>query len=380
MVVSTRREVTVSGACEQPHHARSHPTKRKMASRFCGTLPRHATPSPTRSFSGATMLDIPAVVVFGEVILDLIAGPSGAHTPHTGGSPFNVALALARQDVPVRLLSPLSDDPIGDRFARRLTEAGGTLGGGRSARPTSVALVWIDANGQPDYALYRDGIADLDTTPEALQHATPAGTRLVHTGALTLTPEAVHLVHPWMQWLRTQGVTVSIDVNFRPKASRDLAAYIATVERTWPLCNMAKMSDEDLAGMGRSGPLDQEAARVMDQLPAHTGLVVITQGARGAYLLNRRGSAWVSAITPTRVVDTVGAGDCFQAGLLTALLERDLLRDQRFAFVNAETLRQLGQQAAHTAVLNVERAGCQPPMRAEVQRGMEAPLTPAEPS
>ena len=53
------------------------------------------------------MRALPSVVVFGEVILDLIAGPTGDHTPHTGGSPFNVALALARQDIPVHLLSPL---------------------------------------------------------------------------------------------------------------------------------------------------------------------------------------------------------------------------------------------------------------------------------
>ncbi len=310
------------------------------------------------------------VVVFGEVILDLIADTTGVHVPHTGGSPFNVALALARQGVAVHLLSPLSDDPIGDRFARVLTEAGGLAAGGRSTRPTSVALVWVDAEGQPDYALYREGIADLDTTPAALMAATPSETRLAHTGALTLTPSAVELVHPWMRWLRLQGVTISVDVNFRPRAARDLPAYIDAVERTHPLCDIVKLSDEDLRGMGRNGDLDAEADRILAQLPAHTGLVIVTEGAQGARLVNRRTRVHIPAVPVQTVADTVGAGDCFQAGLLTALLEQKLLDDHRFAHADAATLLAVAHQACATAAVNVERHGCQPPTRAEVHARM----------
>jgi len=311
-----------------------------------------------------------AIAVFGEVILDLIANSSGDHTPHLGGSPFNVALGLARQDIPVHLLSPLSDDPIGARFATAFTQAGGILQGGRSTRPTSLALVWVDSDGQPDYALYRQGIADLDTTAEALRAATPDHTILAHTGALTLTPDAIHIVQPWMRWLRGQGIVVSIDVNFRARAASDHAAYVRAVEQTYPLCDIVKLSEEDLSEMGRSGDLDEEADRILAQLPAATGLVVVTEGARGARLLNRTARVHVPAAAASTVIDTVGAGDCFQAGLLTAIYDRGLLTDHRYATADADILRALGEHARSCAVLNVERHGSDPPTRAEVQRRM----------
>jgi fructokinase len=307
------------------------------------------------------------IVVFGEVILDLIANAAGDHTPCTGGSPFNVALALARQDVGVRLLSPLSADAIGDRFAALLEAAGGEVGGGRSALPPSIALVWTDEKGQPDYILYRNGIADLDTTPERLAAATPPSTRLAHTGALTLTPSAVGLVQPWLRWLRAENIVVSLDVNYRSGATTDQQAYVGAIEQTLPLCDIVKLSDEDLRGMRRTGDLLDEAERILSTLPPEAGLVAVTAGGRGAVLQNRVARVSVPASPVARVVDTVGAGDCFQAGFLAALLERDLIRDHRYATVDATTLREVAEHAQLTAAHNVERQGCQPPTRLEVE-------------
>ena len=89
------------------------------------------------------------IAVLGEALIDLIAGDDGAYRPHLGGSPYNVAIGLARQGIDVSYLSSLSDDSFGDQLRESLSNEKVTVPlQRRSLWPTSLAVVTVDDGGQ----------------------------------------------------------------------------------------------------------------------------------------------------------------------------------------------------------------------------------------
>ena len=102
----------------------------------------------------------PRIVVAGEALVDLVPGDDGRLAPLPGGSPFNVAIGLGRLGVPTGYLGPVSDDGFGDLLAARLDDAQvERVLTGRSALPTSLAMVHLDATGHASYRFYLGGPA-----------------------------------------------------------------------------------------------------------------------------------------------------------------------------------------------------------------------------
>lgn len=311
-----------------------------------------------------------SVAVYGEALLDLILQPDGDYRPHMGGSPFNVALALARQDVSVSFLSPFGSDLGAAQLRGALLGAGVRLPAPPSDRPTSLALVFVDEEGQPDYALYRGDVADRDTTSDQLIALLPDRPAVVHTGSLALTPDSLPVVQPWFVEARRRGALVAVDLNLRPKAVRDQAAYRAGLMAVLPLCDLVKLSDEDARHLGLDGRPQEIAAGLLPRLHPDGGLAVVTAGHEGAWACTHGGSVHQPVHPASTVVDTVGAGDCFQAGLLAGLLDSGLVESRAYRTATASTLRPVLARAAATASLNVARAGCSPPSAEEVAQAL----------
>ncbi len=311
------------------------------------------------------MTTIPRIAVVGESIIDLIRQPSGDFRPHLGGSPYNVARALARQGIPVAYLSPLSSDHFGDALHDGLLAEGASIPEGpRSDRPTSLAMVTVGEQGQPTYSLYREGIADRDVTAEALVARLPEGVELVHTGSLALMPEDVPKMRRLLEAARDRGVLVAVDVNLRPAAVSDREAYVRGILDLLPLCDIVKASDEDLRELGLGDDPQAAAEGVRGRL--REGLVALTLGSDGAALLNDRGMVTRPAFPVDRVVDTVGSGDCFQASLLASLVRTGLSRGRAFATAAPDVLEEPLDHARVAAALNVTRPGASPPTWDEV--------------
>lgn len=306
------------------------------------------------------------LAVIGEALVDLVEQPNGDLRPHLGGSPYNVARALGRQEVPTTYASPLSVDRFGEELRSGLLESGVRLPSGpnRSERPTSLAVVAIGAGGQPTYAFYREGVADKDLAADRLLAALPADLTALHTGSLALTPDLLPVLREVLGALRARGVVLSCDLNLRPRAVPDASAYVRGIEEILPLFDLVKASDEDLRHLGRNGAPVDEARRLHEALPGR--LVAVTLGAEGAALVNDAGHLRRPAFAARKVVDTIGAGDCFQAGLLRALGAAGLLTARRFATADEAALQPVLAHALATAALDVERAGCEPPTLAEV--------------
>ena len=300
------------------------------------------------------------VVVAGEALIDLIQRPDGNLVPYLGGSPWNLARALGRLGCAVSYLNPVSTDDFGGQLFAALQDSRVECRGGRSRLPTSLAVVKVDAQGHPDYAFYREGVADRDLAPSDLLAHWPDEAALFHVGSLAVMPPDGHAWLATLSALVARGVSTSIDINMRPRVASDGAAYARLSRQILAQGRVVKVSDEDLLALELPGDPLVQARALLNEV---TQVVVLTLGAQGAWGLTRAGERFQPP-AQVSVVDTVGAGDCFYAGFLAHLIEQDAL-----AVATAPAPDLVAEALAwgnRVTAVNLQRAGCQPPWRHEV--------------
>lgn len=304
-----------------------------------------------------------AIVVIGEALIDLVeTGDDEPRLAHPGGSPYNVAIGLARLDQTTRFAGRLSADPLGELLRNHAVRSQVDLALSVTApEPTTVALVELDAAGGARYRFGMDGTADFQWTYAELARI-PDDTHAVHFGSLaSWLPPGDTAIARRVAALRSSGAFISYDPNVRPQLQPDPGAARVQVERAVALAHLVKTSEDDIAYLYPGRAIDEVAA-------AWRGIgaqvVVVTRGGAGA-------SAFTSTATHTRppvpvdIVDTVGAGDAFMSGLLDALARRDLLRPDVLADASIDALL---DEAALVAALTCARAGANPPRAAELAR------------
>ncbi|WP_426305212.1 PfkB family carbohydrate kinase [Acidovorax facilis] len=318
------------------------------------------------------------VATAGEALFDLIEEPDGRLKPCAGGAVYNLTRALGLQGVGTLYLNPLSGDLLGRQLARGLHDAGVALASPTPVRaPSALALAALDTAGKASYSFYRDGVADRQVTAAALIAACAAlpDLQVVATGCLALVAQDAAVYQPWLAAQRAAGRMVVVDANLRLSAVDDADAYRANVMAALQHAHLIKVSDDDLEALAVPGANALERAHYLLQQTQATWLA-LTLGPDGAWLLQRDGLAvHAREEAPITVVDTVGAGDCFLAGLITALLagpehseEAMARRAGGLAAPITETrLRAVLHHALASASYCVERAGCAPPSYEEAR-------------
>ena len=305
------------------------------------------------------------IVVSGEALMDVFAAgstPSGLRLDaRIGGSPLNVAIGLARLAQPVAFFGAVADGFLGDRLMQALADEGvSTACTVRIDAPTTLSLVGLDARGVPSYAFYGEGAADrrlplaaLDLVPSAQAH---------HFGSYAMVVEPVAKAQRALVEREWQRSVIAYDPNIRLNVEPDIQRWRDTLQWMLPRTALLKVSDEDL-GLLYPGRSAEELAR--EWLDSGVALVVVTRGGEGAW-------AWTAtqqvaaAPVPVAVVDTVGAGDTFQAALLTALAERGLLSHAALASLGRSELVAVLRFAAQAAAITCSRRGADLPRRAEL--------------
>jgi fructokinase len=311
----------------------------------------------------------PVICVGGENLIDHVTR-DGEVSALAGGSPFNVAMALGRQQADVHYLTPISTDTWGDTLADTLVASGVTLAGGRVDAPTTIARVTV-TKGIPSYIFERDGTAERSVTAASLAASMPTGATALHTGSLALTDGAD--ADAWEETCKTaytSGTLVSLDPNVRLSVITDIDAYRARIFRMIQSAHVLKLSDEDLEGLCPDMPQDAALAHVRSQTSA--SLVVMTKGPDGAIAMRGDNTVNIPAPPVPGLVDTVGAGDTFMATLLAGLARTDVLAPAALDGLDAAQVEALIRRAGMAAAINCSRAGCNPPTLSELDTAMAA--------
>jgi fructokinase len=309
------------------------------------------------------------VLVVGEALVDIVMSLDLPVAEHPGGSPANVALGLARLGRHPALLTRIGDDDRG-RAVRTHLEASGVrlVPGSVTGERTSTATVNVDEAGVAGYDFNLDWRLPADVVPDfgACLHTGSIATYLApgSDAVLALVDKAVG------------RATISYDPNARPLLMGDPEQARLRVASLVARADVVKVSEEDLAWLAPDeDPVDVAAG----WLASGPAFVVVTLGREGAVGLCRAGRVEVT-VPPIEVVDTVGAGDSFMAGLLDRLAALGLLGAERLSElrgIRTGVLQDMLHHAARIAAITCTRAGANPPSRTELEAWPRSLPSPA---
>lgn len=306
-------------------------------------------------------------VVCGEALMDVFADgdtPTGmALDARVGGSPFNVAVGLARLAQPVSFFGALSRGFLGERLLRELRDEGvATASIVRVDAPTTLGLVGTDTQGVPSYAFYGERGADRQLGLDALD-LLPGQITAVHLGSYATVVEPIASTLRALVDRTHARTPISYDLNVRLNVEPDLARWRSTLQWMLPRTHLLKVSEEDLSLLLPGVGLEQFAT---DALARGVRLVIVTRGSAGAQAWTTSAAQSVPAV-PVPVVDTVGAGDSFQAALLTWMSERDGLSGETMGTMSALQLGEALSFAVRAASITCSRRGADLPRRSELE-------------
>jgi fructokinase len=307
------------------------------------------------------------IALVGEALIDFTCTHGLAFEGHEGGAPTNSTIAAARLAQPTGFISQLSTDLFGERLMAYLQANGvDTRFVLRSDAPSTLAFVERTATTNR-YAFYMRGTADTLWAPAELP-ALPDSCRYLHFGSIALLNEpAASRITDLVTAQRGQRIVV-FDPNVRPSLVTDMAVYRKQVSHWAGLCDLLKFSDEDAAHLAPAMSLADAAAFYLSRGPR---AVVITRGGEGATLY-RSGRTPIEVVPPpVKVVDTIGAGDTFSAGLSVGLLEQGVEHASQLDALSDEAWNAVLRLAATAAALNCTREGADPPTRDQVRAAME---------
>jgi fructokinase len=306
-------------------------------------------------------------VVCGEALMDVFAGADSAHglvlDARIGGSPLNVAIALARLAQPVAFFGALSTGFLGQRLMRALRDEGVAAEAvARLDAPTTLGLVGLDEAGVPSYSFYGHGCADR-LLPLGALAAVPSAARAFHFGSYAMVVEPVAATQRALVEREHARSLIAYDPNIRLNVEPDIERWRDTLQWMLPRTHLLKVSEEDL-GLLHPGEAPAELAR--EWLSQGVSSVVVTHGGDGASAWRAGEQLHVDPVAVT-VVDTVGAGDTFQAALLAGLAERGVWTRESLRDMAAAPMQEVLQFAACAAAITCARRGADMPRRDELR-------------
>lgn len=305
------------------------------------------------------------ILCCGEALIDMLPRQSAqgeaVFAPYPGGAVFNTSVALGRLGNASGLFTGLSTDLFGKRLEKALTAAHVNFDLAiRSDRPTTLAFVAL-VDGQADYTFYDENSAGRSIGIAELPAALP-DVEALFFGGISLMVDPCAEAYEALCLRESGRLPVMLDPNIRPGFIRDEPRYRARIARMIAAADIVKLSDEDLHWLEGDGALPDLAARILALGPR---LICLTEGAKGVTGYTAKGAVFAAA-TKVEVVDTVGAGDTFNAGFLSALAKAGCLTKAALANLPDDVLQDALSFGGRTAAITVSRAGANPPWASEL--------------
>lgn len=309
-------------------------------------------------------------LVCGEALFDFFSQPDSNANLNTlgfqaiaGGSPFNVAVGLRRLGVDAGLFAGLSSDFLGRRLRGVLAKEG------VSAdylvdfdAPTTLAMVAVGADGSPIYSFRGEGCADRQLR---LDHLPLLDERIrgIHVGSFSLVVQPIADTLLALVARESSQRLITLDPNVRLNPAPDINRWREQIATFAEHAHIIKVSDEDLSLLY---PEQDAAVIAQSWLSKRCQLVVLTRGTQGATIFTRQHGSWSVPAEKVVTADTVGAGDTFQAALITFLTERQLDNPLSLPTLRKETLDEMLRFAVRAAALTCTRVGPDLPYREQL--------------
>ena len=307
------------------------------------------------------------ILVCGEALIDLFVQAKAdgglSADPVAGGSPYNVAIGLARLGTRSAFFGGLSNDAFGTLLAGRLKREGVDLRfAPRSDRPATLVIVSTDAAGVPTYRFIGEGAADRMLAASDLPAALPDDIKAITFGSLSMGVEPSGSTYLALAERETGRRVISVDPNLRASVVGSMDKWRVRLERFISTANIVKSSIEDIEGT--YGAEAAEASIAAGWLASGPSLVIVTNGADGATAYWAKGSVAIGG-RKVKVVDTVGAGDTFHAAMLNHFERNGLLNPASLKSLRETDVRDALAFAAAAAAVTCTRRGADMPSLAD---------------
>lgn len=307
--------------------------------------------------------------IIGEALMDMVITNDGKQiNAHIGGGPFNTAIALARLNQKVCFHYPISTDYYGRRIKKELEKNKIEYSCPYvSEYSTPLAMVHVDENGKADYRFYRHKTAERDLNEKKLIANFPKNIKAVHTGTLAIAEKPdVDVVERILRKCKKRNIIVSIDPNVREKNFADKEQYRQNIKNIMKVADIIKCSDDDIQFIYPNISVNDACEKLFEEYES-CPIISVTGG--GKFIKAKSYKAYVEMEPNVKNIsgDTIGAGDCYSAGLLYQCSQDNLLECKVIEDINEPQLKNIVTIADKIAGLNCQKTGCNPPYLEELR-------------
>jgi sugar/nucleoside kinase (ribokinase family) len=270
-------------------------------------------------------MPIPEVCCFGEIIMDgYPVTPGGKENKEEetyeyflGGAPTNTAMGLGKLHVPVSLIAQVGMDMHGYNALREIKHNGVSTEQilVDSKRPTSTSHITLAGDGERTFTFYSGAHNTIE--PESVH--LPGTASIFHFGSLLqTTDQAKRTTHRLLHQAQEAGALISYDPNYRDSLWNNPELARSVILDTLPFVHILKINEEELKLL--TYDYDTVGNAIERLFHPRMELMVVTLGDKGCKYKTAHHEGYIPTI-PVKAVDTTGAGDAFNAGLLWGLYE-----------------------------------------------------------